>query len=164
MVRVKRRYLVCEVIAGEEEDTQLQNIKELDVYRAVSGAISRAHGDYGMGLLKKSLNVKYLNIGTGMAFIRVRRGAQHLLQTALAFVKKIGNTNVTMTTLHVAGTIRSCQKFLISFHKQNLPDFLRHCSTPEERLQVQHSIKAACEKVNMYKHHSESHGIEEDDS
>ncbi|XP_067679996.1 ribonuclease P/MRP protein subunit POP5-like [Haliotis asinina] len=159
MVRVKRRYLVCEVMA--EDNTQLQNTKEYDVYCAVSSAISRAHGDYGMGFLRTSLNVKYLNIGTGMAFIRIRRGAQHLLQTALAFVKKIGNINVSVRTLHVAGTIRSCQKFLIRYHKQHLPDFLEHCSTPEERLRVQRSIKVACEKVNMYKYHSENHGIEE---
>nr|KAG5698880.1 hypothetical protein BaRGS_006774 [Batillaria attramentaria] len=82
-----------------------------------------------------------------MVIIRAKRDFYRMAQTALTFVKKIGNHDAFLHTMHIGGTIRACQKFLIRHHRQHLPLLYKECPTQEERDKVQQALLTAC--VNM---------------
>ncbi|GFR78933.1 ribonuclease P/MRP protein subunit POP5 [Elysia marginata] len=76
-----------------------------------------------------------------------------MLSSALVFITKAGGMDVLFKTLHVGGSIRSCQKFLINYHRKNLAQLFPDCKTPEEQADVMKSILAACDSLEMgYKH------------
>jgi len=140
MVRMKNRYLLCELV--KEDGTPCSHrCTDHKVYVTIRDALQKAHGDLGMAVVKKSLNVKYMNSQTGIIMVRVSRGAQHYLQTTLPFIKSIEDTTVSFKSLHMAGTIRSCQKFLIKYHRQQLMILLKSCTDPHVRRNITQSLK-----------------------
>ncbi|XP_067861753.1 ribonuclease P/MRP protein subunit POP5 [Heptranchias perlo] len=142
MVRFKSRYLLCEIVF---ENPQFRRcIEEKNVYKTVKDAIARAHGDFGFGCCSLSLAVKYLNAYTGIVLIRCRKDFYRLLWSSLPFITFLENKNQKypcfFNTLHVGGTIRTCQKFLIQYNRKQLLLLLKDCKTEGERESVQRSI------------------------
>jgi len=111
------------------------------VYTAIRDALHKAHGDLGMAVVKKSLNVKYMNSQTGIILIRVARGSQHYLQTTLPFIKSIEGAAVSFKSLHMAGSIRLCQKFLIKYHREQLMAVLKNSDDPKVHKKIVQSLK-----------------------
>lgn len=138
MVRFKHRYLLCKLIEGGSHKRTFP-ITEQQLYHNVRNAVSHAHGNYGFALIQSSLRVKYVNVQTHVVVIRVSRKAHHLVLSALAMEKQIGQVNAFYRTLHVAGTIRSCKKFLAKYNKEQL-NILAKDASPESFLQIQQSL------------------------
>ncbi|KAK7087186.1 ribonuclease P/MRP protein subunit POP5-like [Littorina saxatilis] len=149
MVRLKHRYFLAEIIFPDGRRLQ-RNIKSNDVYFSVREALHAAYGDYGIGVLKSSLMVKYLNKDTHMVIVRAKRDFYRLAQAALTFVKKIGEHDAFLNTLHIGGTIRACQKFLIRHHRQHLPLLYQECDTQEERDNVQLMLLSSCVDMETF--------------
>ncbi|XP_033735462.1 ribonuclease P/MRP protein subunit POP5-like [Pecten maximus] len=139
MVRFKNRYLVCEVVYTESRK-KIAPFSEYELYKCIRDAVIKSYGDYGFGVLKSSLSVKHWNSATSIVLIRAKRGAHTMVQSALTFVKKISNNDAFFNTLHIGGTIRSCYKFLVRHHQQQLPGLLRECKTDGERNAVRAAI------------------------
>ncbi|XP_048411660.1 ribonuclease P/MRP protein subunit POP5 [Stegostoma tigrinum] len=142
MVRFKSRYLLCEIVF---ENPQFRHcIEEKNIYKTVKDAIIRAHGDFGLGCCSLSLAVKYLNAYTGIVLIRCRKDFYRLLWSAMQLITFLESKNQKypcfFNTLHVGGTIRTCQKFLIQYNRKQLLLLLKDCKTKEERESVQRSI------------------------
>jgi len=57
MVRKKNRYLLAEVLfeSGKQAPS---NLNEPEFYKEIRDALQIGFGDYGLGLVKKSLNVR----------------------------------------------------------------------------------------------------------
>ncbi|BFZ18277.1 hypothetical protein BsWGS_21316 [Bradybaena similaris] len=146
MVRFKNRYLLCELVFPDK-NKEIPPIDTKNVYLAVRDAILEAHGDYGLGAVQFSLSVKYLNIKTNIAIIRVERKHLSIVASSVVFIKKVGSHSIIMKTLHVGGSIRACQKFLIDYHKKNLPLLYSGCETDEQRAKVMQSIVEACDNL-----------------
>lgn len=144
MVRFKNRYLVCEVIYTESR-RKVSSFSSYDLYLCIRDAVIKAYGDYGIGVLRSSLSVKYWNPATNILLIRARRGLHRMVQAAITFVKTISSQDAIFSTLHVGGTIRSCYKFLIRYHHQQLPSLLSECATEVERC----AVKAAIRNCNI---------------
>lgn len=148
MVRYRNRYILSDIIfPHDQEKDAAATLQTNHVYRAIKDAMVRAHGDYGIALVTSSLSVKYLNPETNIVVVRTKRGTHQLVQSAMAFVKNIGEQEAFFRTLHVGGTIRSCKKFLLTYHKQQLPLFQRQCKTDEEKREFQLAILDACAKL-----------------
>jgi len=150
MVRLKQRYVLCEIVTPDERRLMCHTWKSHDVYTCVRNAIVKAHGDYGIAIMQSSLSVKYLNALTRIVLLRVRRGLHHMLIQSLMFVNKLNNQDVFLHTLHISGTIRSCEKFLVRYHYWQLPVLLRDCTTAEERYKVEQSMKKCLEKLTSH--------------
>ncbi|XP_025081969.1 ribonuclease P/MRP protein subunit POP5-like [Pomacea canaliculata] len=150
MVRKKNRYLLAEINFADGRKTK-RDLKTEVVYRSVRDALQLAFGDYGMGVLKSSLVVKYLNPETSIVIVRAKRDFYRMAQTALSLVKKIDNIDAFFHLLHVGGTIRACQKFLIRHHRRQLPLLFQQCSTQEERKRVQQAVLSTCVQMEMHK-------------
>ncbi|XP_056275260.1 ribonuclease P/MRP protein subunit POP5 [Pseudoliparis swirei] len=142
MVRVKSRYLLCEV--NVEDRSRLFHLDDRAVAAAVKAAVARIHGDYGAALCSIRFSVKYLNAHTGIVFLRFPKMCYRLLWSALPFITSIETRGQKipcfLNCLHVGGTMRTCQKFLIRYNTQQLHQMLPKCKNEEEKQQVQKSI------------------------
>ncbi|NXD11175.1 POP5 protein, partial [Nothocercus nigrocapillus] len=105
---------------------------------------------------------KYLNAYTGTALLRCRRDSHRLLCSALPLVRLLESRGqrypCALRTLHVGGTIRSCQKFLIQYNRRELLTLLQNCTNEGERRAIQQSVLSC----SLTEEPSQS-GDEEDD-
>ncbi|EDV23545.1 uncharacterized protein TRIADDRAFT_27469, partial [Trichoplax adhaerens] len=116
------RYLLTEIIYEDEKlaDSMLTGAI---LYRAIKEAIGMLYGDYGLSCITSSLTgmeIKYLNVQTKIAFIRCNRNYFRMVWCAITFIKSLNNCSCFFRTLHLGGTIRSCQKFLIKYNKMEV--------------------------------------------
>ncbi|KFO15176.1 Ribonuclease P/MRP protein subunit POP5, partial [Balearica regulorum gibbericeps] len=106
--------------------------------------------------------VKYLNAYTGTVLLRCRKDSYRLLCSALPFVRQLESRAQRypcfLNTLHVGGTIRTCQKFLIQYNRRQLLMLLQNCTNEEERQCIQKSLLSC--SITEEQSHS---GDEEDD-
>ncbi|XP_074869354.1 ribonuclease P/MRP protein subunit POP5 isoform X1 [Carettochelys insculpta] len=149
MVRFKHRYLLCEIVS--EDPRCRQCIDERAVGAAAKDAIARTHGDYGLACCSIAFSVKYLNAYTGIVLLRCRKDFYRLLWSALPFITYLENRNQRYScffnTLHVGGTIRTCQKFLVQYNRQQLLLQLKNCTS--EGKQLLHSYLP---KKDLFRH------------
>ncbi|KAK2160176.1 hypothetical protein LSH36_138g00026 [Paralvinella palmiformis] len=139
MVRVKLRYLVVEI--RPEISKHLQVVTDAGhLYAVIKNKILETHGDFGLASIQRYLNVKYVNPYTNVAIVRTKRGTQDVVSTSLTFLRSLNGSTVVFRTLHVGGTVRSCQKFLAHYHLRQLPQLLHDCKTKSERVAVQKAI------------------------
>ncbi|XP_056233461.1 ribonuclease P/MRP protein subunit POP5 [Seriola aureovittata] len=142
MVRVKSRYLLCEVNVSDR--SRLLLLDDRTVAVAVKAAVARTHGDYGLALSSVGFSVKYLNAHTGIVFLRLPKRCYRLLWSALPFITSVEARGQKipcfLNCLHVGGTIRTCQKFLIRYNTQQLHRMLPKCKNEEEKQQVRQAI------------------------
>uniref|UniRef100_A0A8D3B9W6 Ribonuclease P/MRP protein subunit POP5 n=1 Tax=Scophthalmus maximus TaxID=52904 RepID=A0A8D3B9W6_SCOMX len=144
MVRVKSRYLLCEVNVSDR--SRLLLLDDRAVATAVRAAVARTHGDYGSALCTIGFSVKYLNAHTGIVFLRFPKRSYKLLWSALPFITSVESRGqkipCSLNCLHVGGTIRTCQKFLIRYNTQQLHLMLPQCKNEgkEEKQQVRKAI------------------------
>uniref|UniRef100_A0A8D0LAT9 Ribonuclease P/MRP protein subunit POP5 n=1 Tax=Sphenodon punctatus TaxID=8508 RepID=A0A8D0LAT9_SPHPU len=166
MVRFKHRYLLCELVS--EDPRCRQCIEERAVSAAVKDAVARTHGDFGLACCSIAFTVKYLNAYTGIVLLRCRKDFYQLLWSSLPFVTYLENKNQRylcfFNTLHVGGTIRTCQKFLIQYNKSQLLQLLHSCTNEVERQAIQKSVLSCSLKEEEQFQEEEEDDLEETDS
>ncbi|XP_075071164.1 ribonuclease P/MRP protein subunit POP5 [Mixophyes fleayi] len=144
-MRFKNRYFLCELVL--EDPRWRQNISQGTVLYNVRDAVTRLHGDFGAAACSISLSVKYLNAYTGIILLRCRKDFYQILWSALPFITSLENRGQRypcfINTLHIGGTIRTCQKRLIQYNRKQLVLLLKNCSNPEEKVAIRQSI-ASC--------------------
>lgn len=106
---------------------------ERDIVGAVKKAVQHMHGDFGLGVTRASLVVKFFNPHTGVFLLRVRRGPHVLVSSVLPLVDSINCQPVTLQMLKLCGTIRSCFKYLKAYDCKVMLDVLSRCATGREK-------------------------------
>ncbi|XP_056132161.1 ribonuclease P/MRP protein subunit POP5 [Lampris incognitus] len=165
MVRAKSRYLLCEV--NVSDPNSLMQLSDWCVTKAVMDVVRMAHGDYGSALCSSGFSVKYLNAHTGIVFLRCPKNYYRLIWSALPFITSIdtGQKRVPcfLNCLHVGGTIRTCQKFLVQYNTRQLHRMLPKCKSEGEKLHVRQAIlSCSLRLMKGNKEVSESESEEED--
>jgi len=132
MVRFKNRYLLVEIVWDEwvvsshnGEPTQSPptlkpSINASLLIQLIKTKTLDYFGDLGLASLLWSLSVKYLNEATGIFIIRTSREYFRITWGAMTFITSINNRPASLRVLHVAGTIRSCQKMLLKYDRELL--------------------------------------------
>ncbi|XP_044300079.1 ribonuclease P/MRP protein subunit POP5 isoform X2 [Varanus komodoensis] len=137
------RYFLCEIISEDPHCRQL--IEERTVHNAVKSAVARIHGDFGLACCSIAFAVKYLNAYTGVVLLCCRKDFYRLLWSALPFITHLENKSqrypCSVNVLHLGATIRTCQKFLIQYNRDQLLSLLQNC-TSEDRRAIQESVKS----------------------
>uniref|UniRef100_A0A673YJQ6 Ribonuclease P/MRP protein subunit POP5 n=1 Tax=Salmo trutta TaxID=8032 RepID=A0A673YJQ6_SALTR len=137
-----RRYLLCEVCVSDRSNLLL--LDDRAIYTATKAAVARAHGDYGAALSSLGFSVKYLNAHTGIVFLRCRKSHYRLIWSALPFITSLENRGQRvpcfLNCLHVGGTIRTCQKYLVRYNTQQLHRMLPLCQSEAERSEIRKSL------------------------
>ncbi|ESO97352.1 hypothetical protein LOTGIDRAFT_231547 [Lottia gigantea] len=138
------RYIVFEIVFVNKKPVEYV-LNNYDVNTAIRAAVLQAHGDFGLGILQNSLHVKYMSNHQDVILVKARRGAHKLLQTAVTmFLKKIKTFDVVCRTLHIGGTIKACQKFLLQYYRKQLPALMLKCSNLDEMKEIQEVILSTC--------------------
>ncbi|XP_029999973.1 ribonuclease P/MRP protein subunit POP5 [Sphaeramia orbicularis] len=142
MVRIKSRHLLCEINVTDRNCLLL--LDDRAVLAAVKDTVLRMHGDYGAARCSIGFSVKYLNAHTGIVFLRFPKNCYKLLWSALPFITSIESRGHKISCffncLHVGGTIRTCQKFLIRYNTQQLHRMLPKCKNEEEKQEIRQAI------------------------
>ncbi|XP_050972422.1 ribonuclease P/MRP protein subunit POP5 [Labeo rohita] len=164
MVRFKSRYLLCEFCLPER--SRLQLLEERTVYHTLRKAVNQVHGDYGAAICNIGLSVKYMNAHTGVVLIRCKKNYYRLIWSALPFITAFENrgqrVQCFLSCLHVGGTIRSCQKFLVKYNKKQLHRLLLDCKTDAEKQEIRRSI-LSCSLGTVRGEEADEDGSDDDD-
>ncbi|XP_026851853.2 ribonuclease P/MRP protein subunit POP5 [Electrophorus electricus] len=162
MVRIKYRYLLCEVCVSERSG--LQMLAERPIYDALRAALGKAHGAHGAALLSVGSSVTYVNAYTGVVLLRFRKAHYRLLWSALPFVTSIWSRGQKVpcffNCVHIGGTIRTCQKFLVRYSRQQLCRMLPHCKTEAEKQEVRRAVLSC--SLNKFREEEEDNDFGED--
>ncbi|XP_046840226.1 ribonuclease P/MRP protein subunit POP5-like isoform X2 [Xenia sp. Carnegie-2017] len=134
MVRLKSRYLLMEM--RFEDGMVDESINSSALYNEIMKSVENAYGDFGYGCIKMTFKVKYVNPYTGVVFVKCSRDYYRMLWHAITFVKKINGRQCSLTTLHLGGTIKSCQRYLLKYNKKQLSHLLVECKTKGEREKI----------------------------
>uniref|UniRef100_G3TDG0 Ribonuclease P/MRP protein subunit POP5 n=1 Tax=Loxodonta africana TaxID=9785 RepID=G3TDG0_LOXAF len=148
MVRFKHRYLLCELVSDDPRCRLSLEDRVLD--GLVRNTITRVHGTFGAAAcsIGFAVIVRYLNAYTGIVLLRCRKDFYQLVWSALPFITYLENKGhrypCFFNTLHVGGTIRTCQKFLIQYNRRQLLVLLQNCTDEGEREAIQKSVTRSC--------------------
>ncbi|XP_030192725.1 ribonuclease P/MRP protein subunit POP5 [Lynx canadensis] len=146
MVRFKHRYLLCEVVSDDPRCRL--SLEDRVLGGLVRDTIARVHGTFGAASCSIGFAVRYLNAYTGIVLLRCRKEFYQLVCSALPFITYLENKGhrypCFLNTLHVGGTIRTCQKFLIRYNRRQLLMLLQNCSDEGEREAIQKSVTRSC--------------------
>lgn len=122
MVRVKKRYLLIELIAQDDllDRKECFPVDELAVLNSIRSVVKTIHGDYGLASVYTSLHCKRFNKSTRIALISCLRGPHYLIMSSLPFVKTIDDLPISLNQLHLSGTIQGSLKFLRKYYYQQI--------------------------------------------
>jgi len=118
------------------------SLKAKDIGRVLKESVELVHGSYGLGSVIGSLQIKYFNPVTSVALIRISRDNYDVLWSAMTFVTKIRKRECLFRVLHLGGTIRSCQKVLLAYNREQLTLLLEKATTPVEKRKIEGMILA----------------------
>ncbi|XP_049987505.1 ribonuclease P/MRP protein subunit POP5 isoform X1 [Alexandromys fortis] len=160
MVRYKHRYLLCELVS---EDARCRlSLDDRVLGGLVRDTIARVHGTFGAAACSVGFAVRYVNAYTGVVLLRCRKEFYRLLWSALPFITHLESKGhryscflntlhvgerqrlfqklLSTKTLHVPGTIRTCQKFLIRYNRRQLLPLLQNCTDEGEKEAIKKSF------------------------
>lgn len=145
MVRFKNRYLLVELsFSSSSEATQaLQTLSYKGLQTILKEAVLGLHGDYGLACVQRSLTVKYINVTTRVALIRCPRDYHRAVWAAISMISNVHKVPCAINVLHLGGTIRSCQKFLVRHNQRKLREMIKATHNPVER----RSLEAKVEEI-----------------
>uniref|UniRef100_G3MNN1 Ribonuclease P/MRP protein subunit POP5 n=1 Tax=Amblyomma maculatum TaxID=34609 RepID=G3MNN1_AMBMU len=149
MVRLKHRYVLVEILWKDWQDPHIFElpVTEKDIYACVRKAVHFLHGDFGVGVTKFNLAIKFFNPHTRVFLLRTRRGAHTLTLSALPFVKKIKDEAATLRVLKLTGTIRSCLKYLKKYDCNVMLSVLKRCDNVEAKRKFKEKIAKVYESM-----------------
>eukprot|EP00698_Gefionella_okellyi_P007007 TRINITY_DN1703_c0_g2_i2.p1 TRINITY_DN1703_c0_g2~~TRINITY_DN1703_c0_g2_i2.p1 ORF type:complete len:105 (-),score=17.56 TRINITY_DN1703_c0_g2_i2:80-394(-) len=101
MVRFKNRYFLLEF--QWEDVARDTSLTSSDVYSTVRECVQTNYGDYGVGLMLTSLNVKYVNPLTNLCIVRVARSVLEIVNAVLPLVTVMKKRRVRFHMLHIGG-------------------------------------------------------------
>jgi RNase P/RNase MRP subunit POP5 len=121
MVRLKHRYVVCQLLPASYSETALtalRSVSSRDVVQTLRDTLQGLYGDMGAGEIGHSISMRYWDAtrGTRIFVIRVPRGGETQTRFALSCMSsctkgsKGGGDNIPLVirTLALAGSSRTC--------------------------------------------------------
>ena len=114
MVRVKKRHILFQLTDLPITSTG-SNITQGDIYVSIRNIVSNLYGTIGSKYMQ-NFSCQYFNIYTKIGYFSCLHTHHRKVLAALNFVCNVGNYKTNFRTLHVSGTIKTCQRFLIKWH------------------------------------------------
>ncbi|PIK59803.1 putative ribonuclease P/MRP protein subunit POP5 [Apostichopus japonicus] len=157
MVRLKNRYFLCKVIFPSPDESN-EMLTSQEFRRAIEKAARKSLGSSDLALWAtgyemhinsgSSIFDSYLLVGkvikvnshSKTAIVRVQHRATRMLSQLLPFIKQHQKTDVIIQTLHVTGTVATCQKALIKYERRTLLELLRNTTNKDHRKKIQEAL------------------------
>ena len=138
MVRKKSRYLVAKI---QYNDNKIDlNLDADTIKNAIRNTINELFGEYGMAAYAQGIFVKYCNPYTGIFFLRVDRDHHCHIRTCVSFVKMLRQRLCVLSCIHVTGTLKSAERFLLDYNTKEMQVMYDRCKTPIEKQKIKNII------------------------
>ncbi|PKA55745.1 putative ribonuclease P/MRP protein subunit POP5 [Apostasia shenzhenica] len=150
MVLFKNRYMVIEVAINVIKDSSGNEpiiVTEYNLLKAIKDSILFDFGECGLALSLGSLQVKYVNPSTKLCIVRTSREDHQKIWSAMTMVTSIAKCPVTITLLHLSGTIKACKNAALKCEEAKFEQYKLEAGprlTPEKSLEIRSFI----EKIN----------------
>lgn len=145
MVRVKRRHILFRLNPTNQAlpSPKSLDITEQEIYNSIRKTCYLIHGTIGGAKAMQNFKVKYINVYTGIGYMSSLHAYHKTVLSSLNFITSVGQVSATFQTLHVSGTIKSCQKYLLKFHKRSFEKLCKDFSglSDERKEIINNSIK-----------------------
>jgi ribonuclease P/MRP protein subunit POP5 len=151
MVRYKSRYFLLRFSFSSEDDRRraYSSISEKTLRNTIKQSILTLHGDYGLACVQSNLNVKYFNVTTDIALLRVPRDYYRLAWSAITVITHLLSSPCSINIIHVGGTIKSCQKRLIAYNYNKLKDHINNSTSLVKRRKLKLKIMEVIKKDSL---------------
>lgn len=113
-----------------------------DIYHSILDQVGRLHGDYGVGAICGSFQVKVRDPSTNTAVIRINSNECSFVSTAIPFILKIGKCRCTLQLLFEGSSIRTVERFLLRSNLNMLYTKLRAAESEEEKSSLRVAIRS----------------------
>jgi len=140
MVKVHRRYLLIELCFTFEN--QLSKFADSDVYHAICDQVAHIFGDYGVGAIKSSFQVKVYDMNTNIMVLRISASGCNILSASLPFVITIGTSACTLHLIFKGSSMRALERYLIQRNLDSIYQKLRTTETPAEKSRLRTLIRS----------------------
>jgi RNase P/RNase MRP subunit POP5 len=103
MVRVKRRYILCEV-SYDTSSNRIFNkrIEGQEFLNTINNSINLNFGDYGRSSAGK-LSIVHLNDDSTTIMVQCKRAALKTVWASITFVTSVSAVPLSMNVIHVSG-------------------------------------------------------------
>ncbi|XP_072943811.1 ribonuclease P/MRP protein subunit POP5 [Epargyreus clarus] len=140
MVRFKNRYVTVEINSPQVPENKPLTLKSNLFYETVLEKIQQLHGDFGVAAVRTGFLTKYCNERTRIAILRSRHGPHKFVTSALPFITKIGNLDVSLRTLHVGATLKHSFMFIQKYQRAYLDSMWSKLKTDDERRALEAAV------------------------
>ena len=140
MVRVKRRYIVFELIPNDPKCHQL-SVNEKDIIEAIRQTVSRMFGDFGLASVQQTIQLKRFSLSTRTGVLATKRNNYGLTLTCLPFIRRVRQTDCIFRTIHLSGTIRGSLKGLRRHHNKQIVDLRKQMNSMSKIKDIEKGIK-----------------------
>ncbi len=120
MVRVKRRYILFEIIPNNYKLMDKLLITEKEIIESMRECVERLYGDLGLSSILQTIQLKRFNINTRTGVLSSKRSNHTIITTSLPFIRKVKQIDCIFRTIHISGTIRGCLKALRVHHNKQI--------------------------------------------
>ena len=139
MVRKKSRYLVIKIqYADEKIDLSLDKDT---IKNTIKNSVKELYGEYGQTTFTHGMYVKYTNPYTGIFFLQVARDYHREVRTCVSFVKMLRQRLCVLSCIHVTGTLKSAERYLLDYNTKKMRLMYERCSNPVDKQKVVDIIK-----------------------
>jgi RNase P/RNase MRP subunit POP5 len=123
------------------QDKAMASLHSSSVASLIRQSLESNFGVHAAATSAQSLSVKYCNAKTGMVLVRAARDQLPQVWSSIAFLTGIPGSSeahfrYTWRVVHVAGTMRSAQKFAIALATRKIKATLQLAHTEEERKRI----------------------------
>jgi len=138
MVKLKKRYLVVEILPNDEG--HLDKITGSGLFHAIENQVANLYGDFGVGSLKTTLQIKVCDTSANISVIRVSTESCNMVTSSLPFIVFMGTSRCSLNLLHKGASMRTVERFLFERNLRSLYEKLISVKTPVEKAEVQKAI------------------------
>lgn len=100
-------------------------LQSYHLHTALREVVIQHFGEWGYARVMQSLQVRYINTLTNLCIIRIARNDSRLFAAVTTFLNTLRSRQILLRTIHLAGTIRNCQKRAIDIQQQRLDQLRR---------------------------------------
>lgn len=120
MVVFKNRYMVLEMVPSHDLRLADVKISHSDVVSSIHESLLTNFGEYGLASSLPSLQVKYVNGGTGVCVIRSSRKLYRMIWAAITFITEVRNVPLCFNLLDLSGSTSACRRAAIQCDSEKL--------------------------------------------
>jgi RNase P/RNase MRP subunit POP5 len=112
-MRLKRRYIICQALASEEQDSGAgDEYNARDLLSVIKEKVEALFGDIGVGCFGTLSIIPLFDMKSKIFVLRTSREAETNIRFALSCITAIKTKVLIIRTLSVSGSARSCTEKL----------------------------------------------------